>query len=100
MKVVHRDIKPDNFLIKKMPDLNTRVVLSDFGFSTGPETAQTRNGTCCGTTSYKAPELLMNVEGQDSGVRVYRNERKQAHINARTSRAQNTQTNVHTRKST
>jgi serine/threonine protein kinase len=105
IKVVHRDIKPDNFLIKRMPDQSSHVVLADFGLSTGPNTAQTPNMNCCGTTSYKAPELFKNVEGQDSGDRVYRNAHQQAHINARRyiikpGWAENTQTNVHTLKST
>jgi serine/threonine protein kinase len=72
MQLVHRDIKPDNFLIRKMPDQTTRVVLSDFGLSTGPKTEQTPEGNCCGTTSYKAPEIVLNTQWETTGSEVHR----------------------------
>jgi serine/threonine protein kinase len=57
--VVHRDVKPENFLLSKNAhDGSVRVVISDFGLSTIIK-KQTGN-TNCGTTSYKAPEIVKN----------------------------------------
>ncbi|KPI45900.1 Serine/threonine-protein kinase/endoribonuclease IRE1 [Cyphellophora attinorum] len=79
LKLVHRDIKPQNVLVKPLntarpasgpPQL--RFVVSDFGLvkalSDGPEStyAQTANVTAAGTTGWRAPELL-TAYGQANG---------------------------------
>ncbi|XP_045160441.1 uncharacterized protein LOC123525453 [Mercenaria mercenaria] len=53
--VVHRDIKPHNFLIKHM-DGETRVKICDFGMSRDQNLIKTRN--CVGTVCYNAPEVF------------------------------------------
>jgi serine/threonine protein kinase len=70
LNVAHRDIKPDNFLVQKLPDQSTRVVLSDFGLSTTPQTEQAPGANCCGTTSYKAPEIVANKNLGTAGSEV------------------------------
>ena len=72
LKLVHRDIKPQNVLVKAvksnrpsngMPKL--QFVISDFGLckplEEGPEStfAPTANHTAAGTTGWRAPELLV-----------------------------------------
>ena len=55
--MVHRDVKPENFLLSKnVDDGSVRVVISDFGLST--EIHDKNGNTNCGTTSYKAPEIV------------------------------------------
>ncbi|RMZ92631.1 hypothetical protein DV736_g85, partial [Chaetothyriales sp. CBS 134916] len=73
LKLVHRDIKPQNVLVKQVktsrptpgpPKLN--FVISDFGLckplEEGPESAfaPTANHTAAGTTGWRAPELLVS----------------------------------------
>jgi serine/threonine-protein kinase/endoribonuclease IRE1 len=74
-RVVHRDIKPQNVLVRLLkPGLqpiagqpNLQVVLSDFGLcktlddGPGSAYAPTGNHTAAGTTGWKAPELLASV---------------------------------------
>lgn len=71
-RVVHRDIKPQNVLVRllkpgQQPTVghpNLQVVLSDFGLcktlddGPGSAFALTGNHTAAGTTGWKAPELL------------------------------------------
>jgi serine/threonine protein kinase len=52
--IVHRDVKPDNFL--RMAD--GRLVLSDFGLATNPADAPTVS-IMVGTPHYMAPEVAM-----------------------------------------
>ena len=74
LKLVHRDIKPQNVLVKAvksnrptngLPKL--QFVISDFGLckplEEGPEStfAPTANHTAAGTTGWRAPELLVGA---------------------------------------
>ena len=55
--VAHRDIKPQNILITKFPNIK----LSDFGLC-GYVVPDTLMKTVCGTPSYTAPEIIKNQE--------------------------------------
>lgn len=55
--IVHRDVKPDNFL--RMDE--GRLVLSDFGLATNPTEASTVS-IMVGTPSYMAPEVVMGQQ--------------------------------------
>ncbi len=60
-EVVHRDVKPENFLLSTNGDYKCgRVVVCDFGLSTicGSSKSSTTSG---GTTSYKAPEIVRDT---------------------------------------
>lgn len=73
LKLVHRDIKPQNVLVKAVKSSRPTIglpklhfVISDFGLckplEEGPEStfAPTANHTAAGTTGWRAPELLVN----------------------------------------
>ncbi len=58
--VVHRDVKPDNFLLtRNVHDGSVRAVISDFGLSS--DRSGKNINTNCGTTSFKAPEIVKNT---------------------------------------
>ena len=56
-KILHRDLKPDNFMLA--PNHPNNVVLLDFGFSTDPNDPAQLTGrhTIVGNMDYAAPEL-------------------------------------------
>ncbi|GAA5846808.1 hypothetical protein JCM5353_005910 [Sporobolomyces roseus] len=55
--IVYRDLKPENILL----DSNGHVVLCDFGLSKVLKTEEDRCKTLCGTTSFLAPEVLLDI---------------------------------------
>lgn len=55
-KVVHRDIKCENFLYDKKD--SNQLKLIDFGFSRIHDNANKQMHLCCGTLQYTAPEVL------------------------------------------
>jgi serine/threonine protein kinase len=59
--IVHRDVKPDNFL--RMAD--GRLVLSDFGLATNPSDASVVS-ILVGTPSYMAPEVVLGEQASFS----------------------------------
>ena len=58
-KVYHRDLKPDNILIKRQGS-NFIAKLSDFGLSTREPTS---NGNRIGTPMYLSPEIYNSISG-------------------------------------
>lgn len=56
--IVHRDIKLDNILIKKIEETQYVVKLADFGFATFAGLKKQPLFVKCGTPGYTAPEIL------------------------------------------
>lgn len=70
MKIIYRDLKPENLLIHK----DGYLKLTDFGFA---KIVEERTYTLCGTPEYIAPEVLLNkghgkpVDWWTLGVLIY-----------------------------
>lgn len=58
--VVHRDVKPANFLLSAAPGADERVMLADFGIARALDdaTGLTGSGVVLATVAYAAPEVL------------------------------------------
>ncbi|ORX04665.1 serine/threonine-protein kinase PknH/PknJ [Mycolicibacillus trivialis] len=65
--VVHRDVKPANFLLENSPGSDERVLLGDFGIARAlDDTSLTATGSMVATVAYAAPEVLsgQSVDGR------------------------------------
>jgi serine/threonine protein kinase len=69
--ITHRDVKPDNILIKSTSPF--QVKLTDFGLSKMVDSEETFLRTFCGTLLYCAPEVYSEYREYDNtGKRAYR----------------------------
>jgi serine/threonine-protein kinase len=60
--VVHRDVKPANFLLSGPADINERVLLGDFGIARAlDDVGLTATGSVMATLAYAAPEVLSGM---------------------------------------
>lgn len=64
--VTHRDIKPDNILVKSRDPMI--VKLSDFGLSKRIENDEDKLKTFCGTLLYCAPEVYPDYDNYKRGA--------------------------------
>ena len=58
--LIHRDIKPDNLLVRERPKLGYRLAVVDFGLATSPASEPLETLQLRGTLPYLAPELFDN----------------------------------------
>jgi Nif-specific regulatory protein len=58
--LTHRDIKPDNLLVREHPKLGYRLAIVDFGLATRPAAEPVETLQLRGTLPYLAPELFDN----------------------------------------
>ncbi len=57
--IVHRDVKPDNILVRSLPEGEVLVKILDFGIAQLGQRTGTRTGAMMGTPLYMAPEQAM-----------------------------------------
>lgn len=75
--VVHRDVKPANFLFMKEPDGSRRLKLSDFGLAARIHARDETLTEQCGTYAYLSPEMArrrpydFKVDAWAAGVVAY-----------------------------
>jgi serine/threonine-protein kinase/endoribonuclease IRE1 len=69
---VHRDLKPQNILVKMKGDGTPRLLVSDFGLCKKLEGGQSSFGAttahAAGTSGWRAPELLLDDDAREGGA--------------------------------
>lgn len=69
LRIVHRDLKPQNILVNLDKDGRPRLLVSDFGLCKKLEDRQSSfgatTGRAAGTSGWRAPELLLDDDGQN-----------------------------------
>ena len=70
--ICHRDLKPDNVLIDEMQERGPRIKITDFGYSTNYEQAESDVLKLqLGSLVYMAPELLTGDRKHDNLVDIW-----------------------------
>jgi serine/threonine protein kinase len=67
-KLIHRDIKLENILIKKNSDNEPRVVLTDLGLVCFCEHETKGVTVACGSIGYVAPEVFRGTYGTKADI--------------------------------
>ena len=86
LRIIHRDVKPENLLVYRYSDGTKRLKLCDFGLAT-IKRANEKLDFVCGTATYVSPEMiratgkiykkkskkyfLINLLGYDEGIDVW-----------------------------
>ncbi|KAL7942737.1 hypothetical protein V8C42DRAFT_150745 [Trichoderma barbatum] len=69
LRIVHRDLKPQNILVNLDKEGKPRLLVSDFGLCKKLEDRQSSfgatTGRAAGTSGWRAPELLLDDDGQN-----------------------------------
>ncbi|PTB53629.1 hypothetical protein M431DRAFT_88092 [Trichoderma harzianum CBS 226.95] len=69
LRIVHRDLKPQNILVNLDKEGRPRLLVSDFGLCKKLEDRQSSfgatTGRAAGTSGWRAPELLLDDDGQN-----------------------------------
>ncbi|GAA5911221.1 hypothetical protein JCM5296_001324 [Sporobolomyces johnsonii] len=80
LRVCHRDIKPDNILIRITPpppnappgtEPTLLLKLLDFGLATHYSASEAKLTTCCGSPAYHSPELWRGLREPSGSVRYW-----------------------------
>ncbi len=74
LQMVHRDLKPTNIFLARLPDNGAIVKILDFGIAKALEDREaglTQNGTLLGSCGYMSPEQIHGAADVDARTDIY-----------------------------